>query len=677
MAAAAVLCGVSACHDHEHDAPSEPLVLAGRVIGGIRDLVIELNTGARATYDAAGAFQFAGLAPGEAYAVTVSDVPPGVACSIAHGSGVAGPDMEPVEITCTTPDPPPPHPEGLQASYSVKAMALSWVPVLGATRYVVLEDPDGAGPLPEAEVASVSAPAYRHVFRALLPTRTGATYRVRSCRERTCGEAGPPLAADMAQAIGYFKASTVATNDQFGYAIALSADGSTLAVGAYLEDGAARGIDGNQRDRSAPDAGAVYVFVMEAGIWRQQAYVKASNTAKGDNFGWSVSLSEDGNVLAVGALREDSAATGVDGDQSSKAAPDAGAAYVFRRSQGRWSQEAYVKASNTDAGDNFGTSVSLSADGETLAIGAFREDGGKPSSDAGAQADNSATDAGAAYVFVHASGTWQQQAYIKASNPGAGDFFGVAVLSGDGRTLAIGAQAEDSAATGVNGDANSEAAQDSGAVYVYERNGSAWSQVAYLKPSNTGAGDNFGIALALSRSGDTLVVGAPREDSNASGRDGDGSDNTGTDSGAAYLFERRNGVWRQEAYLKAGNNARGRLYGFAVALSGDGKVAAVCAPRDNSGIGGIDPPRPDTGAASSGAVHVLRRDARGWTEKSFLKAPHPGPGDQLGGDVFAVGLSLDGTTLAVGARVEDSGTTGIGGDDTNNTAIDSGAVYVY
>ncbi len=108
----------------------------------------------------------------------------------------------------------------------------------------------------------------------------------------------------------------------------MSADGNTLAVGARDEDSAATGIDGDQADNSALAAGAVYVYTRAGATWSQQAYVKASNTGRGDNFG-SVTLSADGNTLAVAAFREDSAATGIGGDQADNSAGGAGAVYLY------------------------------------------------------------------------------------------------------------------------------------------------------------------------------------------------------------------------------------------------------------------------------------------------------------------------------------------------------------
>jgi len=98
-------------------------------------------------------------------------------------------------------------------------------------------------------------------------------------------------------------------------------------VGATGEASAATGIDGNQGDNSASASGAVYVFTRTNGVWNQQAYVKASNTEARDLFGFSLAIG--GDTLAVGALFEASAATGINGNQSDNSAPSSGAAYVF------------------------------------------------------------------------------------------------------------------------------------------------------------------------------------------------------------------------------------------------------------------------------------------------------------------------------------------------------------
>ena len=125
------------------------------------------------------------------------------------------------------------------------------------------------------------------------------------------------------------------------------------------------------------------MFTRTAGVWSQQAYLKASNTGAGDGFGYSVALA--GDTLAVGAPFEGSNATGVNGNQADNSAPS-GAVYVFTRTGGVWTQQAYLKASNTDASDEFGIAVALV--GETLAVGAWDEDSNATGVN-GNQADNS------------------------------------------------------------------------------------------------------------------------------------------------------------------------------------------------------------------------------------------------------------------------------------------------
>ena len=157
----------------------------------------------------------------------------------------------------------------------------------------------------------------------------------------------------------YVKASNTQSSDKFGFAIALSGDGNTMAVSATLEDSNARGINGNQQDNSAESSGAVYVFVRTGTTWAQQAYIKASNAEMLDQFGWSVALNHDGSTLAVGAQSEAGGASGINGNQEDNGAADAGAMYVFVRRGTSWSQQAYIKASNAQGGDRFGFCAAL------------------------------------------------------------------------------------------------------------------------------------------------------------------------------------------------------------------------------------------------------------------------------------------------------------------------------
>jgi trimeric autotransporter adhesin len=230
----------------------------------------------------------------------------------------------------------------------------------------------------------------------------------------------------------YIKAPNAEPSDAFGAAVALSADGNTLAVGAPQEDGTVTGAQGFPLDPppavpppdpnvppppGAPnplpttfqglcaaavlrptvgcESGAVYIFVRDAGAWSAQSYIKGSNNEYEDRFGTSVALTADGNAVAIGSPSEDSSAVGVEGNETLDDALGSGAAYVYSRSGTTWTQQSYVKASNTDANDAFGTSVAVSSDAAALVVGAT----GEASSSSTDQNNDTAATAGAAYLY--------------------------------------------------------------------------------------------------------------------------------------------------------------------------------------------------------------------------------------------------------------------------------------
>ncbi|MBL8693948.1 MAG: FG-GAP repeat protein [Planctomycetes bacterium] len=469
-----------------------------------------------------------------------------------------------------------------------------------------------------------------------------------------------PLTIDPVAQQAYLKASNTGSDDQFGSSVSISGD--TVVVGAPFEDSAATGVNGDQSNNAASASGAAYVFVRSGSTWSQQAYLKASNSGAGDQFGTSVAVS--GDTVVVGACFEASNATGVNGDESNNSASNSGAAYVFFRSGGVWSQQAYLKASNTGALDEFGISVAVS--GDTVVVGAWFEDSSAVGVNSN-QADNSGTNSGAAYVFVRSGTVWSQQAYLKASNTGAADFFSKSVaVSGD--TVVVGANREDSSATGVNGNQADNSGTDSGAAYVFFRNGGVWSQQAYLKASNTGAFDEFGFSVAVS--GDTVIVGAPREDSNATGVNGNQANNSSGGSGAAYVFFRSGGVWSQQAYLKASNTGTFDEFGYSVALSGD--TVVVGAIGEDSNATGVNGNQADNGAFDSGAVYVLVRVGGVWSQQAYIKASNTQESD-----TFGTSVAISGDIVVVGARSEDSNATGVNGDQLNNTNFNAGASYIY
>ena len=270
----------------------------------------------------------------------------------------------------------------------------------------------------------------------------------------------------------YVKAANSEGGDLFGYNIGLSADGNTMAVAGYDEDGSPRvpnGIPDNLRG----GAGTIYVFTRDGANWRQTGYLKGSNSEGADSLGYSVAISQDGNTIAAGTADEDCYFPGVNAspcDNDRVSNTSSGAAYVWVRTGNNWTQQAFFKASNPGLEDWFGVRMALSGDGNTLAISAPLEDsigqGINPP-----QNDDLAHEAGAVYFFTRDGATWTQRAFVKATNNEAFDEFGSALsLSRDGRTLVVGARGEDSAAKGVNGNQRDNSASEAGAAFVFSYN---------------------------------------------------------------------------------------------------------------------------------------------------------------------------------------------------------------
>jgi hypothetical protein len=328
----------------------------------------------------------------------------------------------------------------------------------------------------------------------------------------------------------------------FGYSVALSGD--TLVVGNPFDASQTRGINGadNQTGGFGNNSGAAYVFVRNDSIWSQQAYLKASNAAYNEHFGWAVGISS--NTVVVGAYNE--ASYYPTGDEISKWNTGSGAAYVFSRDGSSWRQEAFLKSPNIPQTAHFGWSVAVS--GNTVAVGASQDENGTIG-------DNPVPEMGGAYVFVRDGTNWSHQAFLRARIRRAGDQFGWSLsLSGD--TLAIGVPFEDTFA------------DSSGAAYVFVRSGRFWRQQGYLKSGSLdrpNAGDSFGFAVSVE--GDFLVVGAPYEDSRSTRVNRLEDDNSATMSGAAYIFERSGEVWKRTAFLKASNTTSDARFGTAVGIS--------------------------------------------------------------------------------------------------------------
>lgn len=610
--------------------PDPTLYAIGGNITGLDGTVVLQNNGAgNLSRSANGAFTFTTRLPaGSSYAVTVQSQPAGQSCQVNNGAATVGnADVTGVSVVCQAVT------SGTDNA-DLAALVLS------------------SGSLDPAFATNVMTYTSTQPFPV-------ATLQVTP----TAQSPGATLTVNGAAVV----------SGQTSTAIALTA-GATTPIAIVVT--AANGTTTRTYN--------IAVSRESASGFAQQAYIKASNpdgisgntSGSGDQFGYSIALSGDGNTLAIGSLNESSNATGINGAQGNNLASESGAVYVFARSGGVWVQQAYVKASNADASDRFGHSVTLSDSGDVLAVGAFAEDGGASGVNAN-QADNSVTNAGAAYVFTRTAGVWAQQAYLKASNlsPGTSiEYFGWSVsLSGDGNLLAVGAPNEDSNATGVNGDQGNDLASASGAVYVFSRSGATWTQQAYVKASNTQANDQFGVSVRLSSNGGTLAVGAPAEDSNAVGIDGDQTSNAASYSGAVYVYVRNGGSWSQQAYIKASNTGADDQFGYGLAISANGDTLAVGAPAEDSSATGTNGDQMSNAASNSGAVYMYHRAGGTWSQQAYVKASNTGAGDQFGA---SVALSGSGNTLAAGASPEDGNATGVNAQ-ANDLAVDSGAAYVF
>jgi hypothetical protein len=409
-----------------------------------------------------------------------------------------------------------------------------------------------------------------------------------------------PVTIDPVAQQARLKAENAETGDSFGSAVAISGD--TVVVGAPHEGGF---------DNNLPNSGAVYVFVRNGSGWTQQAYLRAFNAGAEDLFGTAVALS--GDLLVIGAPREDAT---VAGDAFNNSLPDSGAIYVYTRSGSTWTIQARLKAPNGGENDYFGSSVAVS--GGLVIAGAPYEDNGSNSI---AMDNNLQVNAGSVYVYAPSGMTWTFQTYLKASTTDGGDRFGSA-LAVSGETLAVGAP-EDGGR---------------GRCVVFTHSGGTWSEQAVLEGSNSQPNDEFGFAVALS--GDTLVVGAPAEDTGSNGQIADASDNIG----AAYVFVRNAAAWTQQAILKASNARRKDRFGEAVAVSGN--FAAIAAPyEDTAASGSLD----TLGPGNFGAVYVYRRSGARWVQRPIVK----GSSTAAGGN-FGFALAMEGATLLSGAPGEDS-----------------------
>jgi hypothetical protein len=275
--------------------------------------------------------------------------------------------------------------------------------------------------------------------------------------------------------------------------------------------------------------GAAYIFTLNGNTYTQQQELTASNGAPGDLFGFSVALDNGGHIALIGAV--------------CKYVACQGAAYVFTEQGNTWTQQQELAASDVAPGDNFGFSVALDSGGHIALIGARTKNG----------------NTGAAYIFTEHANTWSQQQELTPPDGISGDNFSYSVtLDNDGHTALIGSP---QLSNGLAGKA-----------YVFTEQGKTWTEQQELAASDGAPGDLFGWSVALDNDGHMALIGAASKNAR---------------QGAAYVFTEHGNTWTQQQELTASDPGSENVFGFSVALDGDGQIAFIGARGDG----------PQTGAA--------------------------------------------------------------------------------
>lgn len=549
----------------------------------------------------------------------------------------------------------------------IKTFSLGWSAVPGATVYRLIEDIDGpAGPQAGRVIAELPADRLSFSTEVFLPDRINASYQVLACNGTGCTESAPAGIVDIDRGIGFFKASQVAEDDQFGASLAISGDGQMLVVGVPSENGSNVGIDSafveDTEQEGDPSQGAVYVFRRGSSGWVRDAYIKPATEQNYGEFGFAVALAgdaEQGYTLLVGAPDDRSGGQGVNADPA--ALPEvisSGAVYAFERAAGGgWSQHGFVKADAPVQDAGFGHTLSLSQDRQWAAVAQLNSPVGSE-----------------ILLYQRTATGWALRQSLQGSNTEFGDNFGAALqLDARGETLVVGAPEEDGASdlAPTSAASDDDSADAAGAVYVFKRNGVTWEQSTYLKAPVSQALNAFGASVALSSEGTTLAVGEP-------GAIVGTTAGAGLVLGRVHLFHLVGSTWVRELDFISPLGLADGAFGTKVALStdADGATLVITDPNENTAGSGLTAaPAPDGLTVSSGSAFVYRREGMGtWSAPVPVKAPNNQPNLRFGA---SLALSAHRGTLAVFGR-DNSGLTGIGATPTTDTSVPaSGAVYLY
>ncbi len=495
-----------------------------------------------------------------------------------------------------------------------RQLVFSWMKRSGVDYYNLLESPKG-DPGFKKIAEEIDTPLYAVEIESRPQGWTMARYQLEACNRYGCSRSNELGIEDILNpGIGYVRAGNYDLSDYFGTAVALSSDGRTMVAGAPGEDSSAQGTGGDPSNDDSLRSGAAYIFTYreQSGKWEEQAYLKATPNRGEAMFGYSVTISGDGTVAAAGAPRENDST---------------GAAYIFALQNGGWTQAGSLSPPDADGSPQpqFGFSVALSGDGRTLAVGAP----GTNSTDAG----SSLRWAGAVYLYSREPSGWQPAGRLAPDNPADSARFGTALaFSADGSILVAGAE-------GWNG---------RGAAFVFARgeDGKSWSQQAMVTPPGEGGQIYFGASLALSGNGSTLAVGAYREGGTATDQNGSAAEH----AGAAYIYTGEQGVWREKHRLTP-SRAHDE-FGTSLALNSDGSLLAVGAPFEDSKAVGLDGDENDQSGRNSGAAYLFAIDKEQWQQIAYIKPIDDNDliNERFYGEFGAtLSISRDSSTLAVGA----------------------------
>ncbi len=316
-------------------------------------------------------------------------------------------------------------------------------------------------------------------------------------------------------------ASDGAAYDFLGASIAVSGNGNVVVAGADYADG------------SNTNQGAAWVFRWNGSSYVQTQKLVASDGQNSDFLGMGVAVSYDGSRIVAGAWYGDGVVT------------DSGAAYVYDWNGTSYDQIQKLTASDGAAGDQFGRTVAISSNGYMIIVGATN-------------CDVTYANQGAGYVYHWNGSSYDQIQKLTASDAAAGDGLGVgAAISADYSTIVMGAHGADVAYA------------DQGAAYVYHWNGSSYVQLQKLTASDGAASDGFGGNVSVSSDGSVVVVGAS------------GDDVTYTDRGSAYVFTYNGSSYDQTLKLVASDGAANDYFGSWVAVSEDSLTVVIGAPNDD------------------------------------------------------------------------------------------------